>query len=232
MRNFKWMGLFICLIIPFLQSCLNDSESWPEGTNLAIATVRIKETTEQHNFYFLLDNNKTINPVTLKHKDYKAIEGQRAFVYFGMIDNKSVISDENYDYNANIFYIENILTKDIISLSEVDKDSIGNDLLDITKVWIAQGYLNVECRYYSLNSDNKHLLNMVYHEVDDEGYICLEFKHNAFHDYGTYARNGLISFKLDNVMNEMTSAKGIKIYTNTYHYGIQSYILNLENHTR
>ena len=173
-----------------MQSCLNDSESWPEGTNLAIATVRIKETTEQHNFYFLLDNNKTINPVTLKHKDYKAIDGQRAFVYFGMIDNKSVISDENYDYNANIFYIENILTKDIIPLSEVDKDSIGNDLLDITKVWIAQGYLNVECRYYSLNSDNKHLLNMVYHEVDDEGYICLEFKHNAFHDYGTYARNG------------------------------------------
>ena len=236
MRNFKWIGLLICVIIPFLQSCLNDTETWSEDTNLAIGTICLKETNDKINFYFALDNGKTINPVVFNDNNYKAIEGQRAFIYFKMIDNQSVLADNSFDYNAEILYVENILTKKIIPLTFANNDSIGNDLIDISNVWMAQNYVNIECKFYSSNKELPHMLNLTYDInkkiIDDEGYICLQFRHNAFNDLGTYTREGLISFKLEHTLDKFENVAGIKIYANTNNGGIQTYILDLENHTQ
>ena len=70
----------------------------------------MKETNDKINFYFALDNGKTLNPVIFNDDNYKAIEGQRAFIYFKMIDNQSILVDNSFDYNAEILYVENILT--------------------------------------------------------------------------------------------------------------------------
>ena len=54
-----------------------------------------------------------------------------------MIDNQSILVDNSFDYNAEILYVENILTKKIIPLTFANNDSIGNDLIDISYVWMA-----------------------------------------------------------------------------------------------
>ena len=236
MKKFKWVGLCLILtLLPFLQSCLNDSNAWPEDTSLALVTIREKEADELINFSFVLDNGKTINPISDTNLSYDAKDGQRAFAYIRLFDKKSVKADNNYDYNAEVFYIENILTKDIIELTTANADSIGNDYINITNLWAAQGYITMECQFYVQNNLIKHMLNLVHNTnypiIDEEGYIGLECRHNAFYDFGTELREGIVSFKLDNVEDYLESAKGIKVYVNTQN-GIISYKLDLENHTQ
>ena len=225
----------ILTLFPFLQACLEDNKTWPEGTSLAFVTGREKDTNEPVNFYFVLDNGKTINPISCGSLDYKAVDGQRAFAYLRLMDTKSVLNDKTYDYNAEVFYIENVLTKDIIELTEANADSIGNDHINISNMWIAQGYITMECQFYVENSIIKHMLNLVHDAnlsiIDEEGYINLEFRHNAFFDFGSQLREGIVSFKLDNIKEYIEESKGIKISVKT-HNGIISYKLDLENHTQ
>ena len=236
MKNFKWMRLSLILMLTlFMQSCLNDSDSWPSDTSLAIVTVREKENDELINFHFVLDNGKTVNPISINNITYKAIDGQRAFAYLRLLNAKSALADDSYDYNAEVFYVENILTKNIVELNTTNKDSIGNDVIDISKIWMAQGYITIECQLYVLNEGVKHMLNLVYNAdqpmIDDDGYIQLEFRQNAFSNLGSLKREGIVSFKLDSIYELLETAKGVKVvsYSNK---GIVSYKLDLKNNAQ
>ena len=117
MRIFKCWGLYLFLtVIPLLQSCLNDSNDWPEETKLALVTVRLFDNQSPSDYYFVMYNNQTIIPLNTAFLDYTAIDGQRAFVYFTFIENE-VLSDESSTHYAEVIYIENILTKDIVELT-------------------------------------------------------------------------------------------------------------------
>ncbi len=236
MRNFKW--IIICLIvIPFLQSCLNNDEKWDENTNLALVTVRMKtDAADKNDFFFALDNNETINPLNTPSQ-YKAIDGQRAFACLKLLDNTSVGYNKEYNYNAEVLYIENILTKDIIPLTSEINDSIGNDRINITHAWIAQNYITIECQFYrSYSSDIKHMLNMVYDAenpvIDENGYLNLEFRHNAYNDANLKINEALVSFKLDNIAELMKQSKGLRISVNTIYNDTQYIILENESDER
>lgn len=55
------------------------------------------------------------------------------------------------------------------------------------------------------------MLNLVQNEmtdpVEDDGYICLEFRHNAFDDSPSKLGSSLISFKLANIADLLPTAK-------------------------
>ena len=149
---------------------------------------------------------------------------------------KNNSDSDSYDYNAEVFHLQNILTKDIIPLTQATADSIGADPINMTYGWVSEGYLTLEFQFYSTNNEAKrHMINMVYDVdkelVDAEGYINLEYRHNAFEDESIILGEGLASFKLDNIAEELENAKGIKIEVNTIYNGSKQYILNLENHT-
>lgn len=205
-------ALFLLLFVtmPLLQSCQDDSDD-NDLSSLTIGTVRI---IEGKDYYFSLDDNSKMYPSdTVRISNYTLIEGQRAFVYFNLLDEKI----DGYDYNAKVNHIENILTKDIYSMPEEKADSIGDDRINITDMWIAGNYLNIQYQlYHGNNPDKKHMLNLVVNETSDgkndkEGYLTLEFRHNANDDGQHSLGTGLVSFKLDKITGQLKDKRGLNI---------------------
>lgn len=216
----KLLTAFLLLFVtmPLLQSCLDDFDG-DEQPSLTIGTLRI---INGNDYYFALDEGTKMYPGdTTSVNNYKLTEGQRTFIYFYPLEEKV----DGYDYNAQINHIENILTKDIYSMPAEKADSIGDDAINITNMWIVDNYLNIQYQlYHSNNPDKKHMLNLVVNEASDgkndkEGYITLEFRQNANDDELIMPGNGLVSFKLDKIANQMPDKKGLNIRVKSLHDG-------------
>lgn len=210
--------LLLLIATPVLQSCLDDWDD-DKRSSLTIGTVRIIDGKE---YYFALDEGTKMYPGdTTQIDNYALKEGQRAFVYFNLLEEKA----DGYDYNARINHIENILTKDICFMSAEDADHIGDDRINITNMWIADNYLNIQYQLYHSNSkDKKHMLNLVVNEASDgqndkEGYVTLEFRHNAYDDDPLMPGQGLVSFKLDKIADLTAGKTGLNIRVKSLYDG-------------
>ena len=112
MKKFRTiLAAFLLLFraTPVLQSCLDDWDD-DEHPLLAIGTVRI---IDGKDYYFALDEGTKMFPGdTAQVDNYTYVTGQRAFVYFNLLDEEVT----GYDYNAKINHVENIaLPKTFIS---------------------------------------------------------------------------------------------------------------------
>lgn len=230
----KKLNLFavtmILTLVPFLQSCLDDNDV--DYSDFTIATLRQIEDTDD--YYFGLDSGKKMYPGDDSAiRNYPIVDGKRVFVWFHQFEEKI----PGYDYNIQVVRMDSVLTKDIIPLTEETADSIGDNRINMIYHWVAQGYLTMEFQYYGTRNPNKkHMLNLVYDEskelIDEEGYINLEFRHNAYEDNGGSLGEGIVSFKLDKIANEMETAKGLKIRVNTIYDGIKYQKINLEKQSK
>lgn len=231
MKKFKiTLNVFLLLFItmPLLQSCLDDWDD-SERSSLTVGTVRI---IEGKDYYFSLDDGSKMYPGdTVYVNNYTLVEGQRAFVYFNLLDEKI----DGYDYNAKINHIENILTKDIYSMPAEKADSIGDDRINATNLWITGNYLNIQYQlYHSDNPEKKHMLNLVINEASDgkndkEGYIALEFRQNAYNDEHRLLGTGLVSFKLDKIADQLKNKKGLNIRVKSLYDGERYITVDLNN---
>ena len=207
MKKFRTiLAAFLLLFIttPVLQSCLDDWDD-DEHPLLAIGTVRI---IDGKDYYFALDEGTKMFPGdTAQVDNYTLVEGQRAFVYFNLLDEEVT----GYDYNAKINHVENI--------------SIGDDRININNMWITDNYLNIQYQLYHSNSnDKKHMLNLIVNEASDgkndkEGYITLEFRQNAYGDEPLMPGQGLVSFKLDKIADRIPGKTGLNIRVKSLHDG-------------
>lgn len=208
----------LCMVVPLLQSCLDDWDD-DDRSSLTIGTVRI---IDGKDYYFALDEGTRMYPSdTTQINNYALVEGQRAFVYFNLLDEKA----DGYDYNAKINHVENILTKDIYFMPAEKADSIGDDRINITNMWITDNYLNIQYQlYHSGNADKKHMLNLIVNEASDgandkEGYITLEFRQNAYDDEPSKPGQGLVSFKLDKIAGLLPGKTGLNIRVRSLYDG-------------
>jgi hypothetical protein len=97
------------------------------------------------------------------------------------------------------------LTKDIIQLTEINQDTIGNDPVFVKdeNIWIKNNYINFIFSYYG--SYRVHLVTLVklYENTHTEdGKLILEFRHNAHDDYSSVLYNGIVSFDLESIKEE------------------------------
>jgi hypothetical protein len=230
MKKFKIIAFIFAIMttMPILQSCLDDDDN--SSDLLAISTINMISQ-DSKEFYFTLDDGKKMLPGdTTSIHNYLVKDGQRAFVYFNLLEEKK----EGYDYNAKVQYIENILTKSVIPMDEQTTDSIGDDRINIVDMWLGGGYLNIEFQLFGTqNIQKKHMLNLVRNErqdapQEDADYINLEFRHNAYDDTPAYLGNGFVCFKLDNID---TTKKGFNIRVNTLYNGIKQYKINMDTST-
>ena len=201
-----------------LQSCLNDDDE-NRGTRFTIGTIEVIG--EKEYFFNLDDGDKMYPSDTTYIHNYTVENNQRVFIHFLPLEEDI----PGYDYNVKLIQLENILTKDIIPLTEETADSIGNDRINATSLWITGNYLNIEHQFFhSNNPDKKHMLNLVINEAstgenDKPDYVNLEFRHNAYNDSQLTLGTGLASFKLDNIAEQLKEKKGLNIRVKSLYDG-------------
>jgi hypothetical protein len=178
-------------------------------TSYTIATVKVVDPDEE--FYFLSDKGNKIYPSNLRNLNYEAVDGQRVIAYFDEVTEAA----EAYDYVAKVVYIENILTKDIIPISEATQDSIGDDPAEFLSYWLTEDYLTIEFVIWGdQHSGVSHLINLVEDPTKnnaEDTYLNLEFRHNMNGDHPRQQLQGLVSFRVP----KDTGKIGMKIRVNT-----------------
>ncbi|MDR1004296.1 MAG: NigD-like protein [Prevotellaceae bacterium] len=231
----KRINIYITAFVLFLlatfalSACMNNGADTADKVNsqLAMSTLRLLTARD---YYFDLDNGKKMYPGdTTDILNYPLVDGQRTIVRFLPLEEKKA----GYDYNVKVIQIENILCKDIIPLTEENAGSIGNDRINIDRIWITGNYLNVEYLFYqSKTPQTPHTLEMVINRsapaTDNAAYLSLEFRHNAYADEEVIKNVGLVSFRLNSIAGELTGKQGVAVTVNSIYDGERTYKVERE----
>lgn len=219
----KSLLFFLSLLfaITFISCNKDDNNDYIDAS--AWATVSVKENKD---FFFILDDGKTMFPVKNDIPGYDAKDGSRCYVYFNFKE-KTV---PGYDYNIWIREIYNILTKNIIDITPEKEDSVGNDKVNIyiDDVSIVGDYINIPFLFPLGPHDA--VISLVHNQerpvLDD--YVSLELRlNNDSLSYTGKLSKGLVSFKLDKYNPAKSEKKGINLIVNTLDYGEKEYKINL-----
>lgn len=184
----RMLFLFSALLALAAVSCsVNDDEGEYYQYRLGII-----EGSSAATFTILTDDGYRLKPSEFLSSGYEIVDGKRVLVQFAIV---SEAESSEVDYEVKVAMIENVPVKDIISANEEVRDSLGNDPVTISALTMGNGYLNVQFSFYGQDAD-KHYLYMVYDEEkqDKEGYIALDFHHNAHDDIKASPYSGLFSF--------------------------------------
>ena len=129
MKKFKLFLLAAVAVLPVLQSC-NDSDV--EGADsMALVTI-LNPGGLSGTFYFKADNGQTLYPsqFAVPTGGYNPEDGQRAFIYYSLLEEKS----QQYDYNIKLYGISEILTKDVEEMNESNEDEFGDEPIELVKL--------------------------------------------------------------------------------------------------
>lgn len=221
--KYKSIGIaaVLTILISFsLQSCLDDDDK--DYSKLAIGTIEVKE---GQDYCFVLDAGGKMYPGdTTQINNYAVKDGQRSFIYFDLLEEKM----PGYEYNAIIYRIENILTKDIARMpADISEDEAGNDRINITNLWLTDEHVNIQYQLlYDDQSDKKHLLTLMIKENDlknneKDEYLNLEFRHNAYNEKENHPGSGLVSYKIENIKSLIPGKKGLNIRYHSLYDGVR-----------
>lgn len=109
------------------------------------------------------------------------------------------------DYVIQLISIEKVLFKPVIELTEQNSDSIGNDPLQVSNLWLVRDFLNLSFNY--LGGGNPHYINLVRPEGPlPQDTIAIEIRHNDRNDSETYLYNALVTFDLTSLQNEVADS--------------------------
>lgn len=212
MKKFS-LFLIAALTITFFVSCEDSDGDYYTGATL-ITVVPM----ENNNYYFQLDNGETIYPSINLVSNYELSQNaQRAIIYYRTLD----IPIEGYNHSIKLFGIENILTKDMIKIDTEDElDKIGDDPININKIWIGGGYLNIFFEFPSNLTSTKHYINVIKNAIETkeanlDKYITLEFRHNAYEDTQGYMYQGAAAFKINDLIEDTCQGIYLRVKNTT-----------------
>jgi|WetSurMetagenome_2_1015567.scaffolds.fasta_scaffold09026_5 hypothetical protein len=127
----------------------------------------------------------------------------RVFAYFTLTKDPL---PTGIDYVISIYNYDKILFKPILNITVANEDSIGNDPVQIDGLNIAKNYLNLSFSYYGSGS-LKHYINMVKQPgLIPTDTVDLEVRHNNKNDVSTNVLNGLVTFDLLPLQNNVTDS--------------------------
>lgn len=137
----------------------------------------------------------------LKDKD-------RIIVYYTILDDAD--TNRYYDYYVKVRDVYKILTKEILPYRVSISDSLGNDPVEMKKIWIANDFLTLDFDFAGGRPGWQHMVNLARHPQETEdGRIILEFRHNAFEDNYNYRYRGLVSFPVSSLRE--TAADSVRL---------------------
>ena len=122
--------------------------------------------------------------------------------------------------------LQNVLTKEVETLTPETEEEFGNDPVFIYKgdITISGGYMNI---FFMQNlpssTDNKHRISLVRPQEDDalygeDGYVHLELRYNDYDDLTGRRSPGAVSYNL-NSLDIPSETKGIKLKLNSEENG-------------
>lgn len=200
---------FVTLIA--LSSCKHENVYY----YYAYMTTVVSET-GQYPRYFITDDSIRLNP--LNYNEFEALQNLKMNDRF---IGRFTVPDEKINVNpinAEITAVNPILTKDIVFSNNLD--TLGRDGIKDMGMWQSGGidglkrFVTLIINFYTSNTGTVHKVNLVRDTrtpaTDEEGYYCLEFRHDANNDGSEMEKQGTVSFVLT---DEMTSEniKGLKV---------------------
>lgn len=204
----------ICLaVMPALQSCSDDDGySLGDFTPPLWATVR----TTGNAFYLDCDVWGTLWPVNTDLGWYKPAEGQRVITVFNpLYDNY-----EGFDHAVKLLRLQDVLTKEVETLTPETEEEFGNDPVLIYQgdISISGGYMNIFFLQH-LPSQTKHRISLLRPQDDrelygDDGYLHLELRYNDYDDVTERRAYGAVSYNLGS-LDVTSETKGIKLKLNS-----------------
>lgn len=146
---------------------------------------------EADNYTRLLVENSGSLPVTVKDND-------RVLLYFSFNDGTV---PAGIDYLINIYSIEKVPVKPIFVLTPETEDSIGNDPVTISELWIAKNFMNLSFMF--IGGTKTHLINLTRYPGEfSSDTINLEIRHNNQDDNGSTYLTGFMTFDLSSFQVE------------------------------
>ncbi|MDR2129674.1 MAG: hypothetical protein LBP56_00670 [Odoribacteraceae bacterium] len=187
--------IFVCTGIFFI-SCGDwlDNDSTPYYSRYAVVNKQDAKVS------FLTDGGLTL------YTDSKSA------AVTGLENNQRVIVDfivreelEDTEYKIGLYSIYKVLTKDALVLREAISDSLGRDPVEVNRVWIRHGYLNVDFTFWGGEPGLKHMVNLaVDTSATSRDADCLvEFRHNAFKDPYVRHCRGVVAFPLKSILDHV-----------------------------
>jgi hypothetical protein len=199
-------------------SCSDDDTYSLDNRWLSIATAR---PLDDNSFYLTLDDSTSLWPGAPLYINYQPERPQRVQINFTILGD----AFQGFDYVVKLNQIDTILTKSIAENLGAQNDAVyGKDPLQITSLWVGDGFLNVEFKA-RMSGNVKHFVNLIRKETASDPYR-LEFRHNANNDKSSYLRYGLVAFDLsslpgtngknENLLIDVQTFDGVQTFKKTY----------------
>lgn len=197
-RTLIEISIVLILLIGFASCNKNDDNLYSLGK--IWITMGLIDTVETGAYDFIIkcDNGDTLLPISISALNFVPRNKQRVIINYTILGD---VTNSEKSFYVKINDLNNVLFKDIVAISDQNTDSLGVDPVNITDIWMASNMLNVEFMYYGYQTT--HTINMGY-KTTTEGTIDqpveLEFRHNANNDDLAYYLKGIVTFKLDKII--------------------------------
>lgn len=211
MKTFKQFAILVSLVGVFTAcSEMSDDELSLDKYWVDIATVKNPEL--KNVFFLQLDDSTLLWTAASAFHNYKPTDGQRVIANYTLLSDKRPTGMYSYDVRLNDVY--EVLTKPLFNITPATQDSIGNDPVEVTNIWIGSKYLNVEFAFYG--NDKIHFINLVKDDSKTytDGKVHLEFRHNDRDDAPMYRRHGIVSFDISSLINPQVESVPLVIHVN------------------
>lgn len=195
-----WIFLVGALVASLTFSACNDDDDSLGDIWMSVVTVN---PLDNNTYSLVLDSEKKMWPAATDIPWYKP-ERKRAIAYYTILGENF----EGYDYAILVRRLDNILTKNIVNPSA--SEDYGNDPLNIVGMWVGDGYLNVEFRFY-YDGGKPHYINLVSTNNANE----FDFRHNAYGNTEGYLLSSIVAFDLSTI-NTQGENWTLKIRANTF----------------
>ncbi|MDD4489332.1 MAG: NigD-like protein [Paludibacter sp.] len=175
-----------------------------------IATVENQQ--QKSKFFLHLDEGTSLWTEESNFSNYKPDDGQRVIAYYSVLSDKRATG--LYDYDVKLHDVYEVLTKGVFEMTPAKQDSIGNDSIYVSDIWVGSKFLNVEFYYYGWNKT--HFINLV-SDPDKtymDGKTHLEFRHNANNDEPYHRRWGIVSFDISSLQSNTADSVELVIHVN------------------
>ncbi len=218
--------LILVLVAAVFVKCSDDDASEPVYGGFGLVLV---DDSQPLGYVIKMDDEDYIIPLSPSRIIDSWDDSTRILVYFYVEEQVDAI-DGNDTYEVRMLDWENILMKDIFTITPETEDSIGNDPIIMKKMWVTDNFLNFELSFWGNNET--HMVNLVKQPgeiVAGDQPIELEIRHNKFDDeelfrYSAYVSFDLEPLKITGLDSVSFTVSGINYDSGTYSFdGVYKY---------